>query len=108
MTLELPDTVLEALGAAIARHLQSPPDMEMLTLKKLSAESGMSVDVLRAGCLAYEAGNPDGLRCTRATEKARSTGAPVLVSRDWFLAWRERQADLNTKLSPVIGKAKAA
>jgi hypothetical protein len=99
VTLTLPDELVDQLGAAIARHLSAPVEMELLTLQQLSRETGLSYDALRNAALSYEAGNRDGLECMRATE---GKSAPIQVKRSWFAAWSERQAARNCKETPII------
>ena len=99
MKIELPDHLIDQLGAAIARHMAAPLEMEVLTLQQLSRETNLSYDALRNAALAYEAGNLDGLPCMRATE---GKSAPIQVKRSWFAAWSERQAACNCKGAPII------
>lgn len=100
MIIDIPDTALQELAALIARNLEPAPDLETLPLKALADESGVAHDTLRHACIAFEQGNPHGLRCMRSGDTDR---APILVARSWFLAWRETQATTNQRqVAPII------
>lgn len=101
MTLEIPlsTELIDQLGAAIAKHMPAPVDMELLSLRQLSDETNLSYEALRAAALQYESGNRDGLECMRATE---GKSAPIQVKRSWFAAWSERVGARNCKGAPII------
>jgi hypothetical protein len=86
---------IEAIADAVAERLaQRPPlELELIDIPKLAKETGLDEKYLKEQCRRYELGDPDGLRCTRKSPGVKNS--TLLVGRDWFRQWRERQADLN-------------